>query len=367
MTEVELLELSGAFYDGVLSPAGWQQGLQKLATVTSSEAASVVLWNRPLDAAIVGEQVGLPEELQKEYSSHFHRLDPGREFANELLQGKWYLDERDLSPSRIQRSPFYQDFLRRYELDSSMATPILRTPAGTDGFLSLSGRPGKRDMGKLVRELDALLPHIQRAALLRVRLLDIAQQLDISRRVLDRFSFPLLAMTAERKLMMANRLGETWLHSVGNPLSLSSTASPKVGRLLRVACGMDGPAQAGWMRIANQHGGFYSLIVIPLPAEADNTWMASTPSALIWINDPAYQQPLSAEFLRHMFHLSSSEIALTRAMLCGDTLQDWAATQELSMNTVRTQLKSVFLKLGIRRQSELQRVLGLNTVISTNA
>jgi DNA-binding CsgD family transcriptional regulator len=367
MTEMELIEISSAFYEGVLSPSGWLPGLQKLAAVTSSDAASVVLWNRTMDVGMVGEQIGLPEELQKDYLGHFNHLDPGREFVNVMPEGKWYLDERDLSPSRIRRSPFYQDFLRRYKLDSTMATPILRSPAGTDGFLSLSGRPGKRDMGNLVRELGALLPHIQRAALLRARLLDIAQQLDIGRRVLDRFSFPLLAVTAERKLMMANRLGESWLYSAGNPLSLSSTASLKVGRLLRAACGIDGPAQAGWIQVAKQSGGFYSLIVVPLPTDVENPWAGTTPSALLWVNDPSYQHPPSAEFLQQMFHLSSAEIALTRAMLGGDTLQDWAATQHLSMNTVRTQLKSIFLKLGIRRQSELHRVLGLNTVITTDS
>jgi DNA-binding CsgD family transcriptional regulator len=121
------------------------------------------------------------------------------------------------------------------------------------------------------------------------------------------------------------------------------------------------------MRVAKPVGGVYSLIFVPLPIDAENTWIASMPSALVWVNDPAYQHPPSVEFLQQVFRLSSAEAALTRAMLRGDSLQDWAATQMLSMNTVRTQLKSIFLKLGIRRQSELHRVLGLNTVISTHS
>jgi DNA-binding CsgD family transcriptional regulator len=370
MTETDLLEISSAFYEGVLSPGGWQKGLMKLAAATSSDAASIVLWNRTQDLAMVGEQVGLPDELQNEYRDHFHLLDPGREFVDGLREGQWYLDERDLSPSRIRRSPFYRDFLCRYELNSSMATRVLRSPGGTDGFLSLSGRPGRRDMGKVMSKLATLLPHIRRAAMLRIKLIDMAQQLDISKRALDRFGFPLIAIGADRKVILANRLGEAWLSTASNPLSLASMASGKVGCLLRLACGVEGRAQAGWIRLEKPLGGFYSLNFIPLPADtgsAGNAWATAMPSALVWVNDPAYRNPPSAEFLQQIFHLSAAEIALTRAMLRGDTLQEWADSQQLSINTVRTQLKSVFLKVGVRRQSELHSVLGSTTIVGADS
>jgi hypothetical protein len=46
---------------------------------------------------------------------------------------------------------------------------------------------------------------------------------------------------------------------------------------------------------------------------------------------------------------------------------DWAMAQEVSMNTVRTQLKSVFAKLGIRRQAELHRVLGMTSLLNSSS
>lgn len=58
VTEPDLSSWVRAFDDGILDPRGWTSALAELAAVKSSSAASLVLWSRAADLALVGDQVG---------------------------------------------------------------------------------------------------------------------------------------------------------------------------------------------------------------------------------------------------------------------------------------------------------------------
>jgi DNA-binding CsgD family transcriptional regulator len=58
-----------------------------------------------------------------------------------------------------------------------------------------------------------------------------------------------------------------------------------------------------------------------------------------------------------MFGLTRSEALLANALVNGRTLQQIAVAHNVSLNTIRTQLKSVLIKTGTNRQSELVALL----------
>jgi DNA-binding CsgD family transcriptional regulator len=358
MTDDELFALTGLFYEGALSPESWQEGLKRLATMTSSQAVSLVLWDRRADRGLVGDQVGLPDELQREYAEHFHALDPGRDFVDGIDLGGWYLDERDLGIAHMKRSSFYQDFLRRYELDSTMASPFLRADHGVDGFLSLSSRPGQRDLAKVAGNLSRLMPHLQRAARLRVRFMELSQQLELSSQVLDRFHFPLLAVTSSRRVMLANRLGEEWLKMPGNPLATGSSYARQMAALLQDACGSGGTGKATGLRLRKPNGSMYHLTALPIPVQSKIAGYAPEPLALLLVHDPERGRQPASELLKQIFQLTPAEIRVIHPLLQGATMQETVAQLNISVDTGRTHLKSIFGKLGIRRQTELHRLLG---------
>ena len=353
----DLMPLAEAFYDGVLAPDGWAEGLGRLARLTSSDAASIMLLNRHTQLAMVGEQVGLPAQLLLDYRDHYNQQDPGLPFADTLPVGGWYMDERDLGVANMRQSAFYQDFLRPYALDSTMASPVLRAD-GMEGFLSLSGRAGRRDMTRIASRLQSLLPHLQRAARLRARFLGLAQQRELSAHVLDQVRHPLLIVTHEQNVVMSNQWGQQWLSSPNNPLGSKSAEAEKVGMLLKTACGLRGVRRAASGAFRKMDGAVFFLIAVPLPAAAISSWHGAVPMSMLWINDPAQAQAPSGQLLQHIFGLTPAEIRLTRSLLQGLTLKEAMRPLDLSLETGRTQLKSVFSKLGIRRQAEMHRLLG---------
>jgi DNA-binding CsgD family transcriptional regulator len=79
--------------------------------------------------------------------------------------------------------------------------------------------------------------------------------------------------------------------------------------------------------------------------------------ALLFVFDPAASPVLTAGLVRRLFGLSEAEAQLAIALCCGKTLDDVALARATSINTVKSQLKSCFIKTGTRRQSELVSLL----------
>jgi DNA-binding CsgD family transcriptional regulator len=70
------------------------------------------------------------------------------------------------------------------------------------------------------------------------------------------------------------------------------------------------------------------------------------------------QRSPGPELLQALFDLTPAEARITSLLIDGNSVTAISKMQSVSLNTVRTQLKSVFLKTGVERQVDLVRLLG---------
>lgn len=80
-------------------------------------------------------------------------------------------------------------------------------------------------------------------------------------------------------------------------------------------------------------------------------------TAILVLRDPAQQAPWPAQALAQLFGFSPAEANLASELARGASIDEASATLGVSRNTARTQLKSIFLKTGLNRQSDLIRAL----------
>jgi len=66
--------------------------------------------------------------------------------------------------------------------------------------------------------------------------------------------------------------------------------------------------------------------------------------------------------LRSAYRLTTAESEVAAALADGFALRDIAKTRGASLSTVRSQLQTIFTKLGVQRQSELVRTLSQSDV-----
>ena len=64
------------------------------------------------------------------------------------------------------------------------------------------------------------------------------------------------------------------------------------------------------------------------------------------------------ELIQSLFDLTPAEAKVARGLASGETLEEIAAANNLSRNTIRSQLRGALEKTGSRRQAELVALLG---------
>jgi DNA-binding CsgD family transcriptional regulator len=127
----------------------------------------------------------------------------------------------------------------------------------------------------------------------------------------------------------------------------------KVSRLIAGATEEKSRPTGGRMVIGRSSGlPPYTLAVLPLNAAP----IDDRRFAIIIIVDPTRYVP-SEKDLADLFGLSPAEARVAAALMTGESLTDIAAASAVQITTVRTQLRSILRKVGVKRQCDLVRIL----------
>ncbi len=81
------------------------------------------------------------------------------------------------------------------------------------------------------------------------------------------------------------------------------------------------------------------------------------PTVAVFIRDPDSPPYASMEMIRNMFGLTRAETSLAMLLADGLNLEEAAAELGITKNTTRAQLRHIFAKTGVSRQTALIRLL----------
>lgn len=81
------------------------------------------------------------------------------------------------------------------------------------------------------------------------------------------------------------------------------------------------------------------------------------PRVLLIVHSPGAQEGVDLALLADTFDLTRTETTVARALAWGDQAQDIADTRFVSLHTIRTQMRMIYRKLGVRRQADLVRII----------
>ena len=98
-----------------------------------------------------------------------------------------------------------------------------------------------------------------------------------------------------------------------------------------------------------------ALTVAPLPSL--DGLPTQNAAAILFIHDPERQARVPVDVLRRSYGLTAAEARLAMILVEGQSLKEAADRCGVTHNTVRSQLKNIFIKTGVKRQGELIRFL----------
>lgn len=299
------------------------------------------------------------------YEQHFWQFDEWtKRFGIRVPCGRFALGEEVWPRDLMLKSVFFNEFLKPFDTCQVACTAIGAN--NTFDAVSLYRGPREEQIEDERRAiLESFLPHLTTALSLRRRLSELESRVSDMESALDRLSSAVVLLDASAKPILLNRAARLILDA-GDGLLLSRNGllsqTPSEHQQLRaiiaktaIAGSRTGRMQSGSLLITRSAKRPLHLLVVPLLP--DGAMEARDAVVMVLIQDPDASPRLPSEVLRELYGLTQAESRLARSLLEGHSLSDVASLNNVSHETVRSQIKSVLHKTGTRSQGQLIRLL----------
>jgi DNA-binding CsgD family transcriptional regulator len=351
-------DLVGAIYDAATDPDGLGRLPELFARVGQGGSAVVGLVH--CDGAMEAATSGLPEDALLRYAARYHAVNP---FYDALMRSGGPRVEAlcggdFVSEQRLRQTEFYWDFARGLETVQIIGgvMPV------AEGWLAELGvhrgerskRYDRRDLARVGR----LMPHLQRALQLRLKL-GVGERSLLGFAALDALAVGCAVCDAQGRVLFANAAAEDTAKAGGLSLSgrngLCARAPEDARRLAALLVDVGAGGSGGIVMTSGESGRKLFALVAPLPQR-----FGGRPGhALVAMRLADAAPTVDPTNLRRLFGLTEAEARLTCALLAGRSLAAIGTERGVSENTLRTQLAAVLRKTDSDCQRDLVRRLGL--------
>jgi DNA-binding CsgD family transcriptional regulator len=188
--------------------------------------------------------------------------------------------------------------------------------------------------------------------------------------------FGIMVVDARRKVLASNRTakgilqsGDALVERQGVLRAYQREEDERLRQVLAEATAVRStPAGSGCIRLSRRSGRpAYTATVSPLFHIANRSGTVGTRAALITITDPDREHSSSlVKMLQQAFGLTPAEAQTASLMGSGLSPQDTADQLGLTVGTIRCELKAIFAKVGISRQSELASTVTRLALLAPN-
>jgi DNA-binding CsgD family transcriptional regulator len=348
-------DLLALIYESAFEPALWTKVLDSLSDVAGARGGALYYPNSEGLRWMASE--GL-KELVAEYVAGGW-VGRGRRRARiRAARQNGFVGERELfSQDELDADPIYRDFLRPRGYGWGAAT-LLPVASGANVTLGL-----ERDYARgpvepsTLRRLNELHPHLARSALVASRLQ--WERARVASETLAVIGLPAAVVDRQRRALAVNHLAEALSDFVQlrakDQLGLKDKTADALLRKALADVTSTNPGAACAFPARSEANGLMVVNVVPVTGMARDVFAAGVALVLFSPLQEARTPPV--ELLITLFRLTPKEVRVAHGLAAGATLDELAAIGNVSLNTVRSQLRVVLEKTGCARQAELVLLL----------
>ena len=224
---------------------------------------------------------------------------------------------------------------------------------------------------------EILAPQLMRGLELSQRMSASEVERSLYSSALDRLSVGVLILDTSGKIVTCSAKAEQALASrdglqmqAGKLRAIEAKDDRELQSAIRAALAKATNGESGNVRglSLTKSSGLRNLgiIIQPVPGRRAGGVMSAATVA-IYVRDPDENADVANDLVRQLFDLTPAEAAVARRLAAGLSLEDAASALEISRNTARAHLRSIFSKSGITRQTELVRMMLNSVAILGNA
>lgn len=343
-------------YEAALIPDRWPLVLDEIAAFCDAPGGLIIVTGHE-QVRWTGSQALAPK-MERTVAEGWMERNRRIPRAAALAHAGFLCDLDLFTEDEIEHDPMYA-YLRSEGLGWCVGT-LIPLPTGEGVVYTWERGHAAGPFGaEVVRALDGLRPHLARAGMLAARLgLERAQAATAALALLG---IPAGVLSHTHRLLAANdpcqaliphvlhdrRERVRFAHPPADALLGQALAALGQGRQPSCPASIPIPAEAGRP----------AMVAHLLPVRGAARDVFSAACSLLVITPVRHAAALPTAIIRGLFDLTAAEARVAHAVANGDRIEDIAAAQALSPGTIRSQLKSVFAKLGVSRQVELANLL----------
>jgi DNA-binding CsgD family transcriptional regulator len=347
----------------------WPEFLRELCDFVGTTFASLV--SCAFDPPVIMRSFlwGLSDEDAREYIKSWVARDPwaGNADISDLVPGTVARGEEFCPDEELEKNEAYVGFLKARNMHYGAGAFLFKN----DRIATVLSVSRSKQVGSLTeRELDrirSLVPHLQRVLRIQDETTNLATQLDILRLLFDQTAVGLIFLDQSGAVLAVNNRARAVMDSGGllcakDRVLRSSCQSCDIALRQEIRRALDpfeNKADGEILTLGPQRsdhatgGPALRLLVVPTRPGERLTPSSGSPAAIVHIIDPAAAPWIDRETLRRIFLLSKAEAAVAASLACGLSVAETAECLHVSHHTVRSHLKTLFLKTGTTQQSAL--------------
>jgi DNA-binding CsgD family transcriptional regulator len=350
--------LIGQIYECALDPSLWNDTIDQIRLALCPpdwRTAFLMLERRDPPSAKFIAYTNVGPGVESTYSAVFA-------YSNPWSQGGWparngqLIDTDEIMPrEQLRQTSLYKNFLAAMNVDRTLCLMLDRRHGERLGLLLIG--PGDRDLRVLRRGLRVLGPHIQRAVRISHRIANVEVAASAARAAANRSRYALVSLDRSLNILSVNdrvaHYEETGLiTTTGGKLAFVDPGSHE--RLVNIGAGvsLDDLAFQAVDRLGRERP-VLGVRVQPKAIPAIGGAIADC-AMIITIGSGIGELPvMGIDRLAQWFGLTPTEARVVDALVDGQTPQEYAARNGVSVNAVRFHLKHIFQKTETATQAQL--------------
>jgi len=369
-----------SIYDAAIDPARWQDALDNTTTMVGSSSASLLMVTTragervgsvPFSLSVLsGQLASLDPALIAYYVTHHAMLESDSwQRLKELPAGSLLTDNEFYPDMQAVRSrPDYVYLVNQLGLFRRMVARLNDNRSWYDAI----GFQWRHDVMEIpsqsIKQARFLLPHLSQAFTLARRNHQLHQRYQAVIGALDQVQIGVCIADEDAGLVISNKEAHRILEmndgiriGANGRLIVSdlSTDARLMATIKQIALTAAGKAyQAGATLMIERPSGEHPFLLDVTPirdclGELEN----NVAGAMLTIIDPGNHQPFQTRRVAVAYGLSDAEVEVCRYVVEGRSNQSIADERNVSLDTVKTQVKSIMNKTGTRGRADLIRLV----------
>lgn len=376
--EHDISTLLGSIYDAAGDATLWAPLIGSLAERTKSTSAALVVQAFDQNLYAISTSWHLPEEFGQAYQDYYHSLDIWAEVVvpnRDKYPGGYVCTSESLCPvSQMRKKEFYNDLLVTGGIEHALFELVENSKSCVAAVALYRNKSGAEFGESEIKLLQFLAPHLRRAFGLYRKFSALKSRNEGVESALDMLPTGVIFFDCKGEIILTNRSAATCLAERDGLLVTRSrlraeltTESNALQQTIQQAAATSSGngVWAGGVIVVSRRARPPLQIQIS-PIRNSTVPVSGNVAAVAFINDPLRTQRPEREILKAVYGLSPAECRVALLVSDGKSTREICNSVGVSENTIRSQIKSIFSKTGVNRQSELIRLLIGSAAVTTD-